>query len=598
MIILNKQPGMKIIELGGGGAPHPASDINVDVRQVDNKVHFTVDFEKAQLPWPIGSDEFDIVYSCFCLEHINWRKSKQFLGEVKRMLKPGGKMIFITPNTEEQLRYILSKSEPDGDEGSMLFGDLNYDENAHKSFWSPRWMTRLLQELGFEEIVIRPFGQLQTDMITEAMKPTTVEVPKQEAIVIDTMKPETNAPKTYGGPNKASLSTEERAKLFDRKYFNGNVYKPFYWDAPHYEIVAQKILEKKPESVLELGCGRGYVGKRIEDAGIPYGGLDISEHCRLSFVSTNFIRTDLCDPDISWCIQPRHPADFCFSQSFWENVPEELVPHVIGKMKHHTGRGLHGIIFEGQDDGTDPNRCTIKPKEWWQERMPPGHEVISKIELESGAYPQNILNGDGRTKLNIGCAWTQFHHGWTNIDVVDTIGFSQSYGYKYLRHDVRSGLPQYGTGVVDLIYAAHFLEHLSYSEGLTFLRECRRVIRPDGAMRIVVPDAHKMMGMYSDSDMRLTMDSYQNASGKGLSVLDELNEGCANAQTPGGKLYSVLHEGHSSVYDEVTLLEVLKQSGWRGEVQEHRRGHSQILKETLDVLPSISLYVDAYPLLA
>src|SRR5690348_12031669 len=106
-----KQPGQRVLELGGGANRHPLSDVNVDVRKVDG-VDFAVDFNKEE--WPeISSNEFDIVYSSFCLEHISWRMIPNFLKQALRVMKPGGKAIFIVPNTEAQMKYILSKPEFD-----------------------------------------------------------------------------------------------------------------------------------------------------------------------------------------------------------------------------------------------------------------------------------------------------------------------------------------------------------------------------------------------------------------------------------------------------------------------------------------------------
>lgn len=573
MIVISKKPGERMLELGGGETPHPSTDVNVDIRQaVDkegtHKVHFTFNFEN--FPWPIKDSDFEYIYSQFNIEHISWRKSEQYLREVFRILKPGGQVFIISPNTEAQLQYILSKAEPDGDEGSMLFGDLNYADNSHKSYWSPGIMASYLEKVGFQDIAIQPFGQLETDMATVAKKKAEEKPPDQPPAPV--------VVKEYDGPNKATLSGEERARLYDRSYFNGRVYKPFYWDAPVYEVVARKILEKKPENVLELGCGRGYVIKRLEDEGVYCTGMDISQHCQLSRVSKNVLLVDTLR-DFPW---DGEGIDLCYSQGFWEHIPEELLSPLMSRVAK-SKRGIHGITLEGEDDGTDPNRCTIKSKKWWEECLPQGHEVVSKSELERGLFPQEVQRGDGKHKINVGCAWTMFHHGWTNIDVVDAIGFAGNYGYKFVRHDVKNGLPMFGTSVVDLIYHAHFLEHLNYSEGLAFLRECRRVIRPDGLMRIVVPNTDRLCSYYYNHD--------------GLDDFNELNEQCqkgAGAQ----KLWAFLGEGHSSFYDLEVLQYMLKEAGFEGKEVNFRESQSrQMLKETLDVLPSISMFVEAIPML-
>ena len=51
--------------------------------------------------------------------------------------------------------------------------------------------------------------------------------------------------------------------------------------------------------------------------------------------------------------------------------------------------------------------------------------------------------------------------------------------------DIRDGLPFEG---VRFIFAEHFVEHLTLAEGLGFMRECRRVLRPEGILRLSTPN--------------------------------------------------------------------------------------------------------------
>jgi predicted SAM-dependent methyltransferase len=46
---------------------------------------------------------------------------------------------------------------------------------------------------------------------------------------------------------------------------------------------------------------------------------------------------------------------------------------------------------------------------------------------------------------------------------------------------------------VAAIYAEHFLEHLSLDDGLAFLAECRRVLAPDGVLRLSTPNLDWVM---------------------------------------------------------------------------------------------------------
>ena len=81
------------------------------------------------------------------------------------------------------------------------------------------------------------------------------------------------------------------------------------------------------------------------------------------------------------------------------------------------------------------------------------------------------------TRLHIGCG-AQSIPGWINIDNQGLPGVDQVL-------DVRQGLPFAG---VTSIYAEHFLEHLGLGEALEFLKECRRVLSPDGALRLSTPN--------------------------------------------------------------------------------------------------------------
>ncbi|MCB0404513.1 MAG: methyltransferase domain-containing protein [Bdellovibrionales bacterium] len=53
--------------------------------------------------------------------------------------------------------------------------------------------------------------------------------------------------------------------------------------------------------------------------------------------------------------------------------------------------------------------------------------------------------------------------------------------------DLKRGLP-YADNCVSKIYSSHFLEHLPPQNAKELLRECFRVLKRDGVMRVVVPD--------------------------------------------------------------------------------------------------------------
>lgn len=91
--------------------------------------------------------------------------------------------------------------------------------------------------------------------------------------------------------------------------------------------------------------------------------------------------------------------------------------------------------------------------------------------------PRHPLMRHTVEKLHIGSG-ALIRPGWTNVDLDPHPGVDFAI-------DVRDGLPFRDAAY---IYAEHFLEHLTYDEGLRFLRECRQVLRPDGALRLSTPN--------------------------------------------------------------------------------------------------------------
>jgi SAM-dependent methyltransferase len=56
-----------------------------------------------------------------------------------------------------------------------------------------------------------------------------------------------------------------------------------------------------------------------------------------------------------------------------------------------------------------------------------------------------------------------------------------------VRQDLTRPLP-FEAGSVDAVYSSHFLEHIYLSEAQAILRECHRVLRPGGVLRLALPD--------------------------------------------------------------------------------------------------------------
>jgi predicted SAM-dependent methyltransferase len=81
---------------------------------------------------------------------------------------------------------------------------------------------------------------------------------------------------------------------------------------------------------------------------------------------------------------------------------------------------------------------------------------------------------------------------FTRQEVVDILSSN-----RFVHHRVEHGLP-FHDGVADFIFMSHLLEHLYLTQGRVLLRECRRVLRPAGVLRICVPDLAHAVRMFND----------------------------------------------------------------------------------------------------
>jgi predicted SAM-dependent methyltransferase len=118
--------------------------------------------------------------------------------------------------------------------------------------------------------------------------------------------------------------------------------------------------------------------------------------------------------------------------------------------------------------------------------------------------------------LNLGCGVT-FHHDWINIDFVST-------NPAVMAHDLRRGIP-YPENQFDVVYHSHVLEHFTKSDGFRFTNECYRVLKPNGVLRVVVPDLEEIARQYLDSLSEvLTEESPLNAANYDWSVIELIDQ--------------------------------------------------------------------------
>ena len=62
--------------------------------------------------------------------------------------------------------------------------------------------------------------------------------------------------------------------------------------------------------------------------------------------------------------------------------------------------------------------------------------------------------------------------------------------------NVRRGLP-FADGYIGGIFTEHMLEHIVFADALALLKEYRRVLRPGGVLRVIVPDGELSLSEYA-----------------------------------------------------------------------------------------------------
>jgi len=91
--------------------------------------------------------------------------------------------------------------------------------------------------------------------------------------------------------------------------------------------------------------------------------------------------------------------------------------------------------------------------------------------------------------VNIGCGKI-FHSDWINIDLIKSSNI--------INHNIKNGLP-FANDEIEIIYHSHVLEHLSKSDAENFIKECYRILKPGGIIRIVVPDLEEICQEYLEN---------------------------------------------------------------------------------------------------
>jgi predicted SAM-dependent methyltransferase len=158
--------------------------------------------------------------------------------------------------------------------------------------------------------------------------------------------------------------------------------------------------------------------------------------------------------------------------------------------------------------------------------------VATAVQRPLAAYKVRQLARTSPVKLHLGSGGV-YKDGWVNIDLVPA--------KVDIPWNLARGIP-FPDASVDAIFHEHLQEHLTIRQGYELARECRRVLRKGGVLRIGVPDAGQVVQSYAgnwDAD-------WARSAPTGMIAIQRLS----------------YENGHRSMYDGQTMCLLLVAAGF------------------------------------
>jgi ubiquinone/menaquinone biosynthesis C-methylase UbiE len=189
--------------------------------------------------------------------------------------------------------------------------------------------------------------------------------------------------------------------------------------------------------------------------------------------------------------------------------------------------------------------------------------MLDRVNLGCGPNaPSGWLNVDGSWNARLS-NHPYFRKALETVGVIDANQGAQ-WRVRPLVHDLTKPLP-FPSDSVSAIYASHVLEHLYRRDAQMLLLECRRVLKPGGLIRLVVPDVQAMVRDY------LQRKNGHSTAAERAAAADGLNErlGYRASTAPDGnflfKFYSIWKDFHSHkwMYDGESLTHYVSLAGFQ-----------------------------------
>lgn len=161
-------------------------------------------------------------------------------------------------------------------------------------------------------------------------------------------------------------------------------------------------------------------------------------------------------------------------------------------------------------------------------------QPVNKIIVRGrGVVARGKLKGYNRLHLAAGSNILQ---DWANLDINNKPGT--------IWHDLTAPLGV-SDGCIEYIYSEHFIEHISAESGSNLLKECYRVMKPGGVLRLSTPDLDFLIKQYKEKNLT----EWENVGWLPTSTCTMLNDGV--------RLW-----GHQYLYNMEELVNRIKSQGF------------------------------------
>lgn len=176
--------------------------------------------------------------------------------------------------------------------------------------------------------------------------------------------------------------------------------------------------------------------------------------------------------------------------------------------------------------------------------------------LAASSQIKAFLAGPGPHRLNLGCGHNALA-GWLNVDLE-----GGRHGTTYMDALRPYPLPD---NALDAILCEHLIEHLPSEGGRFLLSEAYRVLKPNGAIRIVTPDLESLA--------RMCVQEPSAAERRYLDFVAKLHG--EDAIEPSDALNIIFYDyGHRHIYTAARLRKAMAAVGFV-EITDSRAAHPQ-----------------------